>query len=195
MKYKNIIFDFGNVLATFNEPIILSAFCQEGDREIFSKAVFYNWQALDEGNIAYHDYIPHALSLLPEHLHKNALDFFENWHQKLTPVKKIWELIYELKKHGYQLYILSNAPTHFAEHADFFEIVKEFDGIVFSAPIHMWKPNPDIYQHLFEKYKLHPEECFFIDDKADNIATAKACGMDGIVFNGNVDAVKLAIKC
>lgn len=194
MKYKNIVFDFGNVLATFNEHQILSAFCEEKDMEVFKEAVFYNWQTLDEGSVPYNEYANHALSLLPERLHDNVTDFFQNWYQKLTPIQDIWNLIYNLKEQGYKLYILSNAPTYFAEHAAFFEIIKEFDGTVFSAPINMWKPNHNIYQHLFEKYQLNPSECFFIDDRANNIAAAKACGMDGIVFDENIDAVKRAIK-
>ena len=194
MKYKNIVFDFGNVLAVFEERRILSSFCKEEDMEILSKAVFYNWQILDEGNLAYDAYIRHALSLLPERLSENAYNFFQNWHKMLTPVKEIWALVHELKKLGYKLYILSNAPTHFEEHADYFEIVKEFDGAVFSGSVNMWKPNSDIYQHLFEKYQLNPVDCFFIDDRADNIAAAKSCGMDGIVFNGNVNAIKSALR-
>lgn len=189
MKYKNIVFDFGNVIAEFNDRTILSAFCSEEDTELFAKAVFYDWQAIDAGTIPYEDYAAHAVSLLPECLHANAGRFFREWHRHLTPLSETWELIRSLKKQGYKLYILSNAPTHFAEHADYYEIVKEFDGIVFSAPVHMWKPNHDIYQHLFETYQLNPAECLFIDDRADNIAAAKACGMDGIVFTGNVDAV------
>lgn len=190
MKYKNIVFDFGNVLGLFDAKTILSHFCDEENIPIFSKAVFYDWQALDEGSIAYEDYIRHALSLLPPALHENAERFFRDWHKQLTPITEIWHLIHELKEQNYGIYLLSNAPEYFADHADYYEILKEFDGIVFSAPVHMAKPNAKIYQHLFHKYQLHPQECFFIDDREDNVAAAKAEGMDGIVFTGDVAAVK-----
>ena len=57
----------------------------------------------------------------------------------------------------------------------------------------MAKPEPEIYQHLFQAYDLKPEECFFIDDLERNIKAAKAVGMDGIIFTGDIDAVKQTI--
>lgn len=194
INYKNIVFDFGNVLGTFCEHEILSAFCEEKDEAIFKDAVFHNWQALDAGSILYEEYISHALSLLPARLHENAVDFFQNWHRQMPPIMEVWEFVRELKEQGYRLYILSNAPVHFAEHADFFEIVEVFDGVVFSGSVHMWKPNPDIYHYLFEHYHLKPEECFFIDDREENIRAAENCGMDGIIFDGNVSAVREKLR-
>ena len=79
----------------------------------------------------------------------------------------------------------------FAEHAaDCYEITSLFDGIVFSAPIKMAKPQPEIYHHLFHTYHLSPADCFFLDDKPENIQAAKDAGMDGLVFTGDIDIVK-----
>lgn len=191
--YKNIVFDFGNVLASFDEHALFVPYCQKDDMEIFSHAIFYNWQALDEGAITYDEYCEHSLSLLPPRLHEDARRLFENWYKHMEPIPAVWDMVHTLKALGYRLYILSNAPTYFAEHADYFEIVKEFDGIVFSAPIRMYKPKRDIYEYLFRTYELDPAECFFIDDKEENISGARAAGMDGIVFTGDTDAVKRAI--
>ncbi|MCI7148280.1 MAG: HAD-IA family hydrolase, partial [bacterium] len=68
-------------------------------------------------------------------------------------------------------------------------IVQEFDGIVFSAPLVMAKPKPEIYQYLFDTYHLKPEESFFIDDKPENIASGQALGMDGYIFKGDIAEV------
>ena len=94
---------------------------------------------------------------------------------------------------GFKCYILSNAPTYFAEHADYYEIVREFDGVVFSAPVRMAKPDARIYRYLFEHFDLKPETCFFLDDKPANVEAGRAAGMDGIVFTGDVEAVKKEI--
>lgn len=195
MKYKNIIFDFGNVLATFNEEDMLSHFCSDrSDFSILKKAVFSDWQGLDEGILLLEDCIQKALSVVPERLNSTVLNYFDNWYKYLTPLTQTWDFIKELKAKNYSIYILSNAPVQFAEHAaECYEIVKEFDGIVFSAPIKMAKPEPEIYQYLFEKYSLKPEECFFLDDKISNIEAGRNLGMDGIVFTGNIEDVKKAI--
>lgn len=194
MKYKHIIFDFGNVLGRFDEDYILGKFCKnEAAFPILKKAIFENWKALDAGSIDYEENVAHAVTLVPEHLKETVVRFFQDWNKYLTPLTQTWELVRELKDKGYSLYILSNASVNFAEHASQYEITKEFDGIVFSAVIQMLKPNPNIYQHLFATYHLDPSECFFIDDLEENIATARSLGMDGIIFTGDTEAVKAAI--
>lgn len=194
MKYKNIIFDFGNVIGQFDEEYILSQFCTDSeDYKLLSSAIFENWQALDAGTIDYADNVEHTVSLVPPRLEPVVRDFFHRWDQYLTPLKQTWDFIRELKAQNIPIYILSNASVPFAEHAEQYEIVKEFDGIVFSAPIQMAKPHPEIYQYLFDTYHLVPEECFFIDDREDNIAAAKELGMDGVVFTGDIELVKSLI--
>ena len=44
------------------------------------------------------------------------------------------------------------------------------------------KPEPEIYQRLFTKFNLKPEECIFTDDRVENIEGGSRLGMDGIVF-------------
>lgn len=194
MKYKNIIFDFGNVIGTFDENYILRQFCgSEEDFPLLSAAIFENWQALDEGIIDYEENIEHAVTLVPDRLKPTVRNFFANWYRHLIPLTQTWEFIRELKVQNYSVYILSNASVNFAEHADFYDITKEFDGILFSAVVRKAKPEKAIYHCLFDTFHLKPEECFFIDDRADNIAAGKALGMDGIVFTGDIDAVKNAI--
>ena len=189
MNYKNFVFDFGNVLASFDGEELLSHFCDDKkDRALLKKIIFENWQALDEGTVSYQDYIDQALSQTPEHLHENVHAFFKDWHKYLTPLTQTWDFIRELKTSGYSIYLLSNAPVYFADHAE--EVLNEFDGILFSAPVLLAKPQPEFYQLLFDKWKLDPKDCFFLDDKPENIEGAKKIGMDGIVFTGDIEAVK-----
>ena len=47
---------------------------------------------------------------------------------------------------------------------------------------HVIKPNPEIYQRLFAKFNLTPDECIFADDRAENIEGGRRLGMNGIVF-------------
>ena len=195
MKYKNIIFDFGNVLASFQEDEMLSYFCDEADFDILRPAVFSDWDGLDAGILTLSECVEKALSKVPKRLKPNVIDYFDNWYKYLSPLTQTWDFIHELKERGYHIYILSNAPVQFAEHApSCYPIVKEFDGIVFSAPIQLAKPGPEIYQYLFRKYNLKPEECFFIDDKPANIKAGQNLGMDGIIFTGDIDAVKTKIE-
>lgn len=194
IPYKHIIFDFGNVLARFDQRFIIDKLqIPHADIPLFTNIVFQDWNALDDGTIPYEQAITNAKNVAPEHLKKYVTLFFQDWYKYLPPLTDTWNLIHELKEKGLSLYILSNAPTHFAEHADFYEITKEFDGIVFSAPLVLSKPNPRFYQYLFEHYHLKPSDCFFIDDKKENIEAGRALGMDGIIFDGDISKVRSAL--
>lgn len=70
------------------------------------------------------------------------------------------------------------------------ELLSQFDGILFSGPIRLAKPSPEIYSHFLRKFDLKAEECFFIDDLEPNINAAKEAGMGGLVFTGDINEVK-----
>lgn len=194
MEYKNIVFDFGNVIARFDPEYLLSRHCKDqNDFPLLMDALFQNWQALDEGEMMPEEALELALNSVPDRLHDTVRAFFLDWYLHLIPMEQTWALIHELKERGYGLYLLSNAPVDFAAHADHYSITEAFDGIVFSAVIRMAKPHADIYHYLYEKYQLDPKECFFLDDKPVNIQGAKDTGMDGMVFTGDVEAVKREI--
>ena len=42
------------------------------------------------------------------------------------------------------------------------------------------KPNKEIFEFALNKIKLKPEECLFIDDRYNNIITAKKLGINTI---------------
>lgn len=196
MKYKNIIFDFGNVIGKFKGDYILGKFASTPeDYDILADAIFKNWVALDAGTIDYDQNAEDTIAGLPDHLKDTARDFFENWFQYVDPLPETWKFIKELKARGVPIYLLSNASTRFAERAlEDHPILKEFDGIVFSAPLKMAKPGHDIYYHLFNEFNLLPRECFFIDDTVENVISSKELGMESILFTGDIDAVKRAIE-
>ncbi len=194
MRYKNIIFDFGNVLAKFDAQQVIEKFCPAPeDFPIIKEAVFYDWDSLDKGIIDYDTYMDTAALKVPERLRPSIYRLSRDWCRLLTPIYRTWDFIYELKKRGYSIYLLSNASSYFAEQSDHYKILKEFDGIVFSGPLKMMKPELDIYKYLFAAYSLKPEECFFLDDKEENIAAGRQLGMDGLVFTENIQEVKHAL--
>lgn len=195
MKYKNIVFDFGNVVGSFDGDYILSQYAaNKEDFQILADAIFHNWPALDAGTVDYDQVADETIAALPAHLKETARDFYANWFQYVNPLTDTWDFIHELKSAGYFVYLLSNASTRFAEVSKkYYPILNEFDGIVFSAPLKLAKPDPAIYQYLFATYHLKPEECFFLDDLSENIATGQSLGMNGMVFTGDIQAVKNAI--
>lgn len=195
MKYKNIVFDFGNVIGRFDGRYILQQFCSsEEDYQTLAYSIFPRWPDLDKGTIDYDLNIETVVSEVPARLKENVRTFFREWPVYVDLLPQTADFIEELRQTDARIYLLSNASTYFAEWFSHRDPIKDFDGIVFSAPLKMAKPEPEIYQYLFNRFDLKPEDCFFIDDLEENIKTGKFLGMDGIVFTGDIEAVKNSIE-
>ena len=195
MKYKNIIFDFGNVIGKFDGKYIMQQFCgSEEDCSLLCSVIYKKWGELDKGTLDYDEYIKECLAALPERLADPTRAFFKDWPRYITPKEGTLRFINELVERNVPVYLLSNAPTYFAEWARQYEVLKKFSGVVFSAPLKTAKPDLAMYHYLFRTYSLKPEECFFIDDLERNIEAGKSLGMDGIIFTGDIEEVKKAVE-
>lgn len=193
---KNIVFDLGNVILKGSPNIVLEQIkIDKKQYESIKNDFFNDWKSLDLGE-----------STLREQLEKCKFDFEidSEIEEKLLHYYKyrpfnveILELIKELKNKGYKIYILSNnnkeAEKYLLEIPDF----KAFDGWIFSCDYQIMKPDPKIYNILFETYNLKPEECFFIDDSRKNIETGNKLGMAGFVLdheNNGINELKKELE-
>ena len=73
-------------------------------------------------------------------------------------------------------------------------VAELFDGVVISSKVGYVKPEREIYEALLRKYDLKAEECFFVDDTPLNVVGAMRCGMDGAVFHGDMEELRLHMR-
>ena len=59
-----------------------------------------------------------------------------------------------------------------------------FDALVLSHQVGLRKPRPEMFAHALQLARCRAEECLLIDDLPANVAGAKACGWQGIVYRG-----------
>ncbi len=187
---KNIIFDIGNVILKFGRDFLLSHFYCGEEYELLKEKLFCNWELLDEDLLSLDEYKSDVLNSLPQHLKGPANAVLNNWEYYMRYSEGIIPLILDLKNQGYKLYVLSNMTKHFIKNEYKFPIFSYFDGIVYSAPIKMVKPNPEIYEYLLKKFSLIPEECLFIDDIEKNLAAAARFNIKTFLFKDNVNDLK-----
>ncbi|MGV6825720.1 MAG: HAD-IA family hydrolase [bacterium] len=64
-----------------------------------------------------------------------------------------------------------------------FQLDHWFDGYVISADVGARKPDPAIYQVLLERAAANAIDCIFVDDKPENLETARSLGMITILFD------------
>lgn len=183
---KNIIFDFEGVVFTRKLQILFKNFTNnEKDIELLANTIYKSkeWLMLDNGTISREDAVKILEEKLPERLKSTCKDIIYHFQEYQTLNDDICKVIIQLKEKGYKIYALSN--THVSVYEDMQDryIGKYFDGYIISAIEKLMKPNKEIYLRLFEKFDLKPEECFFIDDREENVAAGEKLGMAGHVLN------------
>lgn len=195
--YKNVIFDYGQVIISFDPYYMTAVYTEnEDDRKLLSEVVFDRtyWDKLDNGSISDDEVKKKIKSRIPERLFETAEKIYDNWYYNNPLIEETAKVIKELKEMGVKLYLLSNISVGFAENyhkiPKISDVLSLFDGLVFSGPIGLNKPNRDIFEHLLNKFSLKAEECVFIDDSEKNILGAKAVGLNTIHFTGDTQKLR-----
>lgn len=193
---KNIIFDIGNVLLSFQPERFLKQYYDEKTMGDLLTIIFCSdeWLELDLGNLTIDETI-NIFSKRNPHYKEEIYFILKHWTEMMTPIQENVDIAYKLKEKGYSLYILSNfheeAIKEMYNKYPFFTI---FDGGVISAYEHIMKPNPKFYQILLDRYHLNPHECLFIDDMLANVTIANRLGISSIHLNYNKDLKEELMK-
>ena len=183
----NIIFDFGNVLVQWHPELVYGEyFGDEAKAWWFLRHVADNaWRLRIDGGESTDTCIRELKTQYPDYA--EAIELYRSrWREMLTDeVPGMRGVINELKAKGYEIYGLTNwSMETFPSAREQFGILQMIDRYVVSGAEGLVKPDPRLFQVLLDRYNLKARECTFIDDNPDNVAAAKALGMEGIVFTG-----------
>lgn len=188
---RNIVFDMGQVLIRWRPEEMLERFdLSQEEKTMLLQELFWSpeWIAQDRGIITEADMIARVSARLPETLHGTVEEVIKAWYVwHLTPMPGMAELVRKLKEKGYGIYLLSNASTALRGYFPRIPGSECFDGLMVSAEEKLLKPQHEIYERLYERFGLVPEQCVFIDDSPANIEGAMLTGMQGIVFRGDTE--------
>lgn len=194
---RNVVFDMGNVLMTFDGPYFSRCFTEtDADAALLQAALFgrAEWALLDAGAIDHDTMRRVAESHLPARLHGNLHECLEHWPERSQPIMPVCNLVPELKRQGTGVYLLSNASTRIDLQLAGCPVYPLMDGRVVSGFERIMKPDPAIYQLLCTRYRLDSATCIFIDDNADNCRGAEVAGMRAHRFDGDVNALREALR-
>jgi HAD superfamily hydrolase (TIGR01509 family) len=118
-----------------------------------------------------------------EQVHEKWVDMFE-----LQPA--MVDLAHRLSER-YQVYLLSNiGDIHWAHLSREYRIHRIGHGALPSFVAGVMKPHEGIYAECERRFRLDPAATVFIDDRPDNIATARARGWHGIVHSAYAKTVE-----
>ena len=128
---------------------------------------------------------------LPERLWETAKKVYYSWPYNIPEIEGMRALIQKIKdKYGKSVFLLSNISKYFVSCAHEVPILRLIDNCIFSSVCKKVKPNQEIFEHLCNEYNILPSETLFIDDLQKNIDGAKKCGINGYVFDGDVQKLE-----
>lgn len=180
MSYKTIIFDLGNVLIDFSHE---KMFEQVGATAGIPSHAVYELLFKERAGFQYERGListDEIASLIQKRatLSFEMIDLIEAASAIFTPKEEMELLVQKLKKKGYRLLILSNT---FEPHIDYisknYTILPYFDAHIYSFEVGYAKPEPKIYHEALKVAQCAPSECFYIDDKIENIRPAEILGI------------------
>lgn len=176
-----IVFDIGNVLATFNPKEFLHTLFQDEviESKIYSILFTDLWNFYDQGIYSRKDLI-NICSQIDRNLEKEIELVLINWVKYVLPIESSMELIQKYKD-SYSIYILSNIPEDMYLYLwDHYDFLQQVNGGIYSYQHKIIKPDPNIFNLLLNTYNLNAEQCLFIDDSKKNVEVAQSLHMHAI---------------
>lgn len=185
-----VVFDIGNVLLRWDpRNLYRKVFDDEVEMERFLST------ALNMAFVAHTDLAPDFAAAIetraaafPEYAGPIRL-FHSRWVETLgEPIAENVALLRRLRGNGREVHALSNFAQETFELArrrhDFLD---DFDARVISGHVGAVKPEPRIYEILFERTGRRPDELLFIDNSLPNVRGSEALGMTAIHYAPGLD--------
>ncbi|MDR2766914.1 MAG: HAD family phosphatase [Treponema sp.] len=194
MNIKAVVFDFGGVIAFFQDEKDLEAMAKKaGIDAAFMKKRYWETRSLyDQGSVSGAEYFGRILDEAGNHAAGSALlealvrMDIESW-ARINPAAE--RLMREVKEAGYKVAILSNMIQPFIDWARKNLPVFSFvDEGIYSCEAGEIKPDAAIYRILLEKLGCAAEETLFFDDVEANVAGAQKAGIRARLWRGAEDA-------
>ena len=187
---KNIVFDLGNVLVKFDSNELIYSFFNERQEEVKSFCFDSLWNEYDQGLYSVEEMIEKGVKQFPE-LELSIKKLMYHWTEFVIPLKDNVAFIKDLKRLGYNVYILSNIPEDDTKYLRSCGVFDNIDGGVFSYEYKKIKPDPEIFHILLKKYDLKASECLFLDDRKDNVVVASNLGFETIEVKDSSKVIDL----
>ena len=183
--YKNIVFDFGNVLVQWDPSFIYQNHFKCADKAalFFQETQLYEInKKLDRG--ASFDSELETLAQRFPHYRKAIFLWRDSWSDMLRgEMSDTVKILERLQGKNYPLYAITNwSAEKFPYARANFPFIKYFKDIVVSGEVKAIKPEPEIFQLLLQRNQLIAEECIFIDDMLENVMAANELGFVGVHF-------------
>jgi len=175
-----VIFDIGGVLVDWDpRHLYRTLFDSESEMEYFlSEICTPDWHNSLDAGTPMDAAIAERSARYPEHASLIAA-YRDRWHHMFRgEISGTVSLLARLDDRGIPLFALSNFPGEkFGEFRQSFPFMARFRDIVISSEEGLTKPDPRIYELALDRFGLKAAQTFFIDDRLDNVQSARKLGI------------------
>jgi HAD superfamily hydrolase (TIGR01509 family) len=193
----HIVFDIGGVLIITSKDRVAQHVKEHSPLPVVRiKELLFNSSEHDDlfrGTLSpagYFDYVKEVCRY--EGRYEDFLNAWKILPDPNGPNPEIQEIIKQLVKETF-LSLLSNTEPTIYEEIKNYPVLSHFPVKILSHEKRAIKPDPRIYQILLKELDVEANQCFFIDDKLENVEAAKEMGMDAIQFL-NVEQLKTSLR-
>jgi putative hydrolase of the HAD superfamily len=197
MPLSAIIFDYGMVLSNPADPAahhelitIFGAPAEDFEREYWAHRHAYDAGEFDGAGYWHRCAQGAGVTLSAEQIRHLIANDIRMWSIP-NPVMVDWAVT--ISRSGFKTGILSNIPFEIADVFKETDWVKGFTHNTWSCYLRMAKPDPAIYHHVLNAIQTPAEEVLFLDDRQENVLSAEAVGIQGILFR-NVQQLQQDLK-
>ncbi len=175
---KNVVFDNGGVIVKYSAESYLDVFKFDKSKQKQLDTLFVSneWVSFAKGEITSEQFKQFALNKFPQYSSdvEKILDV-ENLKLMIPIYAKTLEFIFDLKKAGYKIYLLSdiNEDTITYLNSAVLNFEEAFDGIVYSCRVGMVKKEGKVFDYLLNEFNLDASETLFLDDSVTNLTKAR----------------------
>jgi glucose-1-phosphatase len=192
-------FDLGNVLCFFDHDLSARQMAEvcHSDPKTLRRIVYESdlEHRFESGLVSPDGFAEEIMAAVGRRVSTAAL--LEAASRMFQPNQAMLPILEKLKTTKLRMGILSNTNIAHWEWilAQRYPVLKDwFELNVLSFEVGCMKPESTIYRIATEQAKVPAERIFFIDDRADNIAGAKAYGWQTLTFT-NVGELQTIIDC
>ncbi|MCB2059890.1 MAG: HAD family phosphatase [Novosphingobium sp.] len=193
---KAVVFDVGRVLFQWDLRCLFAKLIDDPEElEWFVTTVVTEaWHHQHDAGRPLAEMLPERIAEYPEHA-RLIEAYAARFNESIPgPVPGSLELVEALHQSGVPLFAITNFGAElwppFRADQPVFDL---FRDIVVSGVEQVAKPEPRIFEIAASRFGHAPAEMLFIDDKADNVATAQSLGWQTHLFDG-ADRLEAELK-
>jgi glucose-1-phosphatase len=191
MKFKAVVFDFGNVIINIDVPRTFQSFASLTgknqsiiERQIADSQLFRRYETGQFEDDEFREIVRQTLGFP---LSDRDIDLA--WNSLLLDIPKERISLLNQIRAKYPVYLLSNTNHIHIQASNYYikrnfngeKLIDWFDKLYLSYEMGLWKPEKAIYQTVLNDLSLSANEVLFLDDNKANIESAAEMGIQTIL--------------